>query len=60
MQALTRATKEVVKASTRGFASGTYPDRKVAVLGAAGKAQAEGSRVACVPTPGDFGVAAGV
>ncbi len=36
MQALARATKEVVRAAgARGFASGV-PDRKVAVLGAAG------------------------
>ena len=37
MQALARATKEVVRqAATRGFAAGAYPERKVAVLGAAG------------------------
>lgn len=36
MQALARATKEVVRAAgARGFAS-SVPDRKVAVLGAAG------------------------
>ena len=33
MQALARATKAAVQASTRGFAAGAYPDRKVAVLG---------------------------
>ena len=38
MQALARATKEVVRqAATRGFAAGAYPERKVAVLGAAGE-----------------------
>ena len=36
MNALMRAGKEALKAGTRGFASG-LPDRKVAVLGAAGK-----------------------
>ena len=37
MQALSRAAKAAVQASTRGFAAGAYPDRKVAVLGAAGE-----------------------
>lgn len=37
MQALARATKEVVRAAgARGFAS-SVPERKVAVLGAAGE-----------------------
>ena len=37
MNHLTRAGKEALKQlSTRGFASGSLPDRKVAVLGAAG------------------------
>jgi hypothetical protein len=38
MQALRRAGQEVLKASTRGMATASgLPDRKVAVLGAAGK-----------------------
>ena len=38
MQALARASREVVRqAATRGFAAGAYPERKVAVLGAAGE-----------------------
>ncbi len=36
MNSLVRAAKEVAKAGARGFASGSLPDRKVAVLGAAG------------------------
>lgn len=36
MNALTRAGKEALKMGVRTFASGSLPDRKVAVLGAAG------------------------
>ncbi len=37
MNALARASKQALQTAARGFASGAYPDRKVAVLGAAGK-----------------------
>ena len=37
MNSLVRAGKEALKAGARSFASGSLPDRKVAVLGAAGK-----------------------
>ncbi|PRW61160.1 malate mitochondrial isoform B [Chlorella sorokiniana] len=36
MNALARASKQALQTAARGFASGAYPDRKVAVLGAAG------------------------
>jgi hypothetical protein len=36
MNAFARLSKEVVRASARGFAAAAYPERKVAVLGAAG------------------------
>lgn len=36
MNALVRAGKEALKLGTRSFASGSLPERKVAVLGAAG------------------------
>jgi len=36
MNSLLRAGKEVLKAGSRTFASSSFPDRKVAVLGAAG------------------------
>jgi hypothetical protein len=34
--ALVRTLREVAKAGSRTFASGAFPERKVAVLGAAG------------------------
>lgn len=37
MNSLARAAKEVAKAGSRSFASSAFPDRKVAVLGAAGR-----------------------
>lgn len=37
MNALARASKQALQTAARGFASGAYPDRKVAVLGAAGE-----------------------
>jgi poly(3-hydroxybutyrate) depolymerase len=37
MNSLVRASKEILKAGTRGFAATATPDRKVAVLGAAGE-----------------------
>jgi len=36
MNALVRAGKEAMKMGARSFASGSLPERKVAVLGAAG------------------------
>ena len=36
MNALTRLSKEALKAGARTFASSSLPDRKVAILGAAG------------------------
>ena len=36
MNAFARLSKEVVRAGVRGFAAAAYPERKVAVLGAAG------------------------
>ena len=37
MNSLVRASKEALKAGARGFAAAATPDRKVAVLGAAGE-----------------------
>ena len=44
MNSLLRASKEVVKAGARTFASGALPDRKVAILGAAGMFLPDASR----------------
>ena len=37
MNALARASKQALQMGARSFASGAYPERKVAVLGAAGE-----------------------
>lgn len=42
MNALARASKQALQTAARGFASGAYPDRKVAVLGAAGEPHSSG------------------
>ncbi len=36
MQSLVRATKQALQTGARSYAAASYPDRKVAVLGAAG------------------------
>lgn len=47
MNAIARAGKEVIKAGVRTFAASSLPDRKVAILGAAGKILFSSHRTWC-------------
>lgn len=50
--ALVRTLREVAKAGSRTFASGAFPERKVAVLGAAGALEEQGRPQGCAACPG--------